>query len=87
MGLALLHPVGSKGLPERGKENAMNHVNDIFGGEEFDVVGGDEQAETFGGEEWAEVESSSLTWDEETVRDSHREISLRARRASGNRPY
>ena len=35
--------------------------------------------------DWNEVESSSLTWDEETVRELHREIAVRARRASAER--
>jgi hypothetical protein len=34
-------------------------------------------------EDFTEVESSALTWDEETVRESHRDVALRARRASG----
>ena len=38
-------------------------------------------------EDFSEVDSSALTWDEETVRESHREISLRSRRASGARLF
>jgi hypothetical protein len=34
-----------------------------------------------------EVDSSALTWDEETVRETHRQISLRSRRASGERLF
>ena len=34
-----------------------------------------------------EPESSAPTWDDEMVRDSHREISLRARRAWGVRMF
>jgi len=37
------------------------------------------------GDDWSEAESSSLTWDEETVRELHREISWKARRASSER--
>lgn len=38
-------------------------------------------------EDFSEIDSSALTWDEETVRESHREISLRSRRASGRRLF
>lgn len=37
--------------------------------------------------DWREPESSSLTWDEETVRVLHREIAFRARRVSSDRLY
>jgi hypothetical protein len=39
------------------------------------------------GGDLAEIDSSALTWDEETVRETHREISLRSRRASGERLF
>ena len=38
-------------------------------------------------EDFSEVDSSALTWDEETVRETHREISLRARRSFGARLF
>jgi hypothetical protein len=36
-------------------------------------------------EDWNQEEFSSLTWDEETIRETHREIALRASRASSRR--
>lgn len=36
-------------------------------------------------QDWFEPESSSLTWDEEIVRETHREIAFRARKASSER--
>lgn len=50
----------------------MNHEDDGMDAEWMDDDGA-----TF-----AEVEFSSLTWDDETVRETHREIEIRARRAA-----
>lgn len=50
--------------------------NDEDGVTEWDEV-------SFGAsEDLSEPEFSSLTWDDEIVRETHREISIRARRAS-----
>jgi hypothetical protein len=38
-------------------------------------------------EQAREADSSALTWDEETVRETHREIELRSSRATGTRLF
>lgn len=58
----------------------MNQNFDEIADEEFEF---DEPAEA----ELPEIESSALTWDEETVRETHREIALRSRRASAERLF
>ena len=63
----------------------MNHTNEDFGGEWIEDAGG--EAGFPDAEDFSEPESSALTWDEETVRVTHREVSLRARRASSDRIY
>ncbi|MBV8881044.1 MAG: hypothetical protein JO332_13835 [Planctomycetaceae bacterium] len=37
--------------------------------------------------DWSEPEWPSLTWDEETARNAHREIAYRARKASSDRLF
>jgi len=37
--------------------------------------------------DFPEEDSSALTWDEETVREAHREIALRSTRMSGRRLF
>lgn len=61
----------------------MNQIENEFDAEwirDFDAAFADDA--DYGSEDWSRPESSSLTWDEETVRDSHREIAYKARRAS-----
>lgn len=62
----------------------MNHENENenAGADWIEDLNNDLDS-SYGEVEFVEIESSSLTWDEETVRDAHRSVSLRARRASG----
>jgi hypothetical protein len=50
-------------------------------------IGTDDEADYPDAEQDPEVDSSALTWDEETVRESHRDVARRSRRASGERLF
>jgi hypothetical protein len=70
------------------RENAMNQINDEYAAEWIQDADAAEAEAGYGEtQDWSEPESSSLTWDDEIVRETHREIAYRARKASSDRLY